>query len=306
MPMRSPQEAGTPRVRSMRGVRMVTDRPFTALSLGAGQGSTALAIAIADRLVAPSGYDFGALRLDKVTFADTGSELSSTYLNIERLREYLRARGVEIDVVRRSGRPLFEQVMARTSGEITGGAPALPFFLAPDGKAMQQCTHDYKSRPLDRAVKIAAKAAGKLLDVQILIGFTIDEWKRMRGPRADWPKGWRFAYPMIDAKVDRGWAVEVCRRALGYVPVSSACAFCPHRPDVGPGGRSWIRDNDPAAWAKVVALDAACRKGYSGLRQDAYISKLRLPVTEALDVAQRQGEFWEDGSGGCDEGRCFT
>lgn len=280
---------------------------FRALSLGAGQGSTALAIAIADGLVV-RGYNFGALRPCKVTFADTGGELEATYRHIERFTPYLERRGLTVDVVRATGLPLREKVLARVRGEITSGAPALPFFLAPEGKAQQHCTYDFKSEPLDRSVRHALKALASPPDaVEIVIGFTCEEMLRMRGPRADWPPSWRFRYPMIEAGVNRGWAQEVCNAALGYVPASSACAFCPHRPDVGPGGRAWIRENEPETWAKVVELDAAIRHGYMGLRQPAYVSKLLLPVEDALVAAARQGEFWsEDGTQGCDDGRCFT
>lgn len=306
--------------------------PFRALSFGAGQGSTALVIAIADKLVV-NGYDFGAIKLDKVTFADTGGELQATYRHIERMKEYLAYRGIHLDVVRAKGLPLRERVLARARGEIKSGAPALPLFLKetahlvtvyPDvekgedfepyietrvisGKAQQQCTYDFKSQPLDKSVKAILDGANRESEVEILIGFTSEEWMRARGPRKDWPPGWKFRYPMIEAGVNRGWAQDVCRAALGHVPVSSACAFCPHRPDTGPGGRKWIKENEPETWAKVVELDAAIRTGYMGLVAPAYISKLRMPVDEALAAASAQGELWsEDGSNGCDDGRCFT
>lgn len=305
---------------------------YRALSLGAGQGSTALVIAIADKLVV-RGYDFGAIALDRVTFADTGGELQATYSHLARLTEYLAPRGIRVETVRARGLPLREKVLARARGEIKSGAPAVPFFLGetavpvtvyPDveagedfapyestrviaGRAKQHCTYDFKSKPLDRVVRRDAKSAGKLNDVEVVIGFTCEEMMRMRGPRKDWPEGWRFRYPMIEAGVNRGWAQDVCRAALGSVPPSSACAFCPHRPDTGAGGRAWIKEHEPETWAKVVEFDAAIRHGYMGLQAPAYISKLRLPVDDALRAASAQGEFWdENGGNGCDDGRCFT
>lgn len=279
-------------------------RVFRSLSLGAGQGSTALAIACADGLVA-NGFDFGTVRPDIVNFADTGGELRATYDHLAKLTDYLAARGVQVGTVRKTGkRDLRETVLARVRGEVTSGAPALPFHLSPTGKANQSCTYDFKSVPLDRATKRAAKAS-RAERVEVLIGFTVEEWMRIRDPRPDWPKGWTFRYPMIEARVNRGWCQDVCRAALGYVPQSSACAFCPHRADVGPGGRAWIKANEPETWAKVVEFDAAIRHGYMGLIQPAYVSRMLLPVEEGLAAAQKQGEFWPEALG-CDSGVCFT
>lgn len=284
---------------------MTEPKTFRSLSLGAGQGSTALAIACADGLVV-NGFDFASVRPDIVNFADTGGELQATYDHLGKLTAYLAARGIAVGTVRKTGtRDLRGTVLARVRGETKAGAPALPFHLAPTGKANQSCTYDFKSMPLDRATKRAAKAAGATI-VEVLIGFTVEEWMRIRDPRPDWAPGWRFRYPMIEARVNRGWCQEVCRAALGYVPQSSACSFCPHRPDVGPGSRAWIKANEPETWAKVIEFDAAIRRDYMGLRQTAYLSRMLLPVEDALVAASRQGEFWIDGSGGCDDGACFT
>ena len=282
-----------------------TARPFRSLSLGAGQGSTALAIACADGLKV-NGFDFATVRPDIVSFADTGGELLATYQHLAKLIPYLTDRGLSVGIVRKNGtRDLRETVLARARDEIKSGAPAVPFHLAPTGKANQSCTYDFKSVPLDRATKKASKLANST-SVEILIGFTVEEWKRIRGPRKTWPDNWSFRYPMIEAGVNRGWCQEVCRAALGYVPQSSACAFCPHRPDVGPGGRAWIKENEPETWAQVVEFDHAIRVNYMGLRQRAYVSRLLLPVEQAVHAASAQGEFWVDGSNGCDSGECFT
>lgn len=242
---------------------------FRALSLGGGQVSTALAIAIVERRVV-NGYDFGALSpLDKITFADTRAnsgpeflgELEATYAHLKTFGEYLAAHGHLLDVVRATGPGLMQRVLGRIGGYFRS-APAMPFYLADTGQAAQHCTRDFKGRPIDRSVKIAARNRGKLHDVEVLIGYSIDEWSRCRsGTPDEWPDGWRWRYPLVEARVGRGWCIETCREALGYVPVSSACAFCPHRPDVGPGSRAEIRASEPATWAKVVAFDAAIRGG---------------------------------------------
>lgn len=276
---------------------------FRSLSLGGGQGSSALLVACADGLVV-NGFDFGSVRPDLVQFADTGGELQATYRHVATLTEYCAARGIEVRTVRRTGLSLPDRILGKCAGTVRS-APQVPWQLAPTGKAGQQCTTDYKSKPLDASTKRTAKAR-KASRVEILIGFTVEEWMRVRDPRKDWPDGWTFRYPMIEARVNRGWAQEVCRAALGYVPEPSACAFCPHRPDVGPGGRAWIRANEPKTWDLVVRVDDAIRHRYAGLRQDAYISRRLVPVDRAIDGAETQGTLFRDGSEGCDEGRCFT
>lgn len=274
------------------------------LSLGAGQGSTALAIACADRLVV-NGFDFATVRPDIVTFADTGGELEATYRHLAVLTEYLAKRGLEVVTVRRwKDRTLRETVLARARGDRKANAPAIPVFLAPDGKAMQHCTYDFKTVPLDRRTKVAFKRMGAT-HAEVLVGYTIEEFSRCRTPRKEWPDGWTFRYPLIEARMNRGACQDVCRSALGYVPESSACAFCPHRPDRGPGGREWIRANEPETWKQVVEFDEAIRTNYMGLRKRAFVSGLRLPVNEALDVAREQGELWRDGGSGCADG-CMT
>jgi len=282
-------------------------RPFTALSLGAGQGSTALAIAIIQGLtreVRPGKvYDFSEITLDKITFADTGDEIASTYEHVEKFEAWLKSKGVTLEVVRKEGISLSDSIRERIEGR-RKSASAIPAFLAPTGKAAQHCTRDWKSRPLDRSVK---RAAGKGRTVEVLIGFTIEEWMRIpaKMPK-EWPALWTRRYPLIEAGANRGWCVDVCLEHLGYVPQSSACAHCPHRPDVGPGSRTWIRDNEPETWKKVVAFDALIRDGSSwGLRQPAFLSKTLLPAELALEAANRQGMI-EFGADGCDSGRCFT
>lgn len=277
---------------------------FRSLSFGAGIGSTALAIATIEGLKV-NGFDFGLHRPNVIAFADTGGELQATYRHVEEFGEWVRSKGVEFVVLRRKGPDLRTRVLDRIAGKTRSGAPCLPFHLEPDGKAMQQCTYDYKGTVLDKYLLRTTKAMKWSGPVRVMQGLTFDEFHRMRTARDYWPKTWAFSYPMIDAKCGRGWAVDVCRAHLGRVPQSSACFFCPHRADVGPGSRAWIRENEPETWARLVEFDAAIRNGYAGLRQKAFLSGLRLPVTEAVDVASKQGHLF--GATFCgDGGSCGT
>lgn len=124
-----------------------------------------------------------------------------------------------------------------------------------------------------------------------------------------WPVGWEKRYPMVEAKVNRGWCMSVLNAAYprGFNVQPSACSFCPHRPDTGPGGRLWIKDNEPETFREVEEFDAAIRNGYGGIRRKCYVSSRRAAVADAIAQRTEQAEFWSpDGADGCDDGVCFT
>lgn len=278
---------------------------FTSLSLGAGPPSTALAIAIADKLtreVRPGlTFDFGTLHVDLLQFADTGDELDATYAHLPKLAAYLEPRGMKLEIVRASHGKSLSQVWFERMAGLRRSAPALPLYLTGtpegDGQGRQQCTSEFKSRVLDANAKRRARAVGVRTGVCVLMGYIIEEWKRMRQPKLYDKWGWTRGYPLIDAGANRGWSEEVCRAALGYVPVSSACDHCAHRPSVGPGSRAWIKANEPHRWEKIKRLDAALRHPPGINATAAFIAQERLPVEEALASASRQGELFIDGGG---------
>ena len=285
----------------------MTSPYFTSLSLGAGPPSSALAIAIADRLkreVHPGlTFDFGALKVDLLQFADTGDELDATYAHLPRLAAYLEPRGMKLEIVRASHGKSLSQVWFERMAGLRRSAPALPLYLkgslAGDGQARQQCTSEFKSRVLDANTKRRARAAGVRSGVRVLMGYLIEEWQRMKTLERYTKWGWDRGYPLIDAKANRGWSEDVCRAALGYVPVSSACDHCAHRPSVGPGSRAWIKENEPHRWEKIIRLDAALRHPPGIDAESAYIAAERLPVEEALVAAQRQGSLFPCAADGC-------
>jgi len=283
---------------------------FVSLSLGAGAPSTALVIAIVKGLTRETRpghvFDFGTIRPDLVQFADTGDELDATrWTHIPKFSSWLAQHGVALEIVRPShGLSLSEVWLQRMQG-LRASAPAVPLHLLnprgdnAKGQARQQCTSEFKSRILDANAKRRARARGIRTGVHVLMGYTIEEWKRMRTPERYVEWGWTRGYPLIDAGANRGWCERVCLEHLGYVPEPSACVHCAHRPTLGPGSREWIKENEPQSWRKVVEFDAAMRHP-PGIDADAaFVAEELLPVEDALALARKQGTLWQDGGRGC-------
>lgn len=294
----------------------MTDRVFRSLSLGAGQQSTALAIACVLGLeVADGGVRYSFPSVDRIAFADTGNEMPQTYDHLDRFGGWLRERGHELHVVRATERRgensrgfggLAQRVADRASG-LAPGSPGIPHFSRDeDGvqvRSRQHCTWDFKSVPLDRATKRAADGR----PVEVLIGYSLEESHRMAEARSHWPNGWRFRYPLIEARVRRAWSVAVCEEHLGYAPTSSACWHCPHRPATGMGSFAEIRDTDPETWRKVIEFDRVIRDGTKrGLRGDWFLTRHCLPIEEAVREAERQGTFEWPGEDAACVGGCWT
>lgn len=284
--------------------------PFTALSWGGGQQSTAILIASTLGLTI-NGYTFP--KLDLAVFADTGSESEGTNESIERVAAWAVARGTRCVVVEatqlkrgkeRGLNSLGDLVVARMTGDPRApkSTPQLPLFTKnPDGtngKTRKDCTWDMKSIPLDRAVRDAARDVGKRNHVTQLIGFGIEEVHRMRtNPHAK--EGWRYEFPLIRARMGRGDTTALCQEHLGFTPPPSACVFCPYR-----GIAGW-KALGPADFEEVVRVDAAIRDSRNaGLDGECFLSDRRVPVEQAIEADDRQPML--PFGGRCDSGSCWT
>ena len=287
--------------------------PFTALSWGGGQQSTAILVASTLGLTI-SGYAFP--RLDLAVFANTGSESQDTYTAIERVAEWARKRGADVRIIEGShirrgktlGLPsLGDLTVARVTGDprLDGKTtPQLPAFTknpgGTRGRLNKDCTWDLKSVPIDQAVRRAAKDAGKRNTVTQLIGFGIEEVHRMRSnPHAK--EGWTTAFPLIRAKMNRGATQTLCQEHLGFVPPPSACVFCPFR---GVAGWRELRDHHPEDWSEVLRVDAAIRdSSRAGIEHPVYLSDQLVPVGKAIERDDKQLTLF---GGECDDGGCWT
>ncbi len=187
------------------------------LSFGGGLQTTALAIMVAK----------GELKVDEVVFADTGAEKPETYWYMD---NYIKPM-LDISVVR-SHLPSYS----------FGDMYAHYWRLAAIPSVIQRrCTDHFKLRPINKYYK------GQ--EVEMLIGFSLDEAHRARKKRTLWAKE---SYPLIEQQL----TAEDCRQIiLGYglpIPVKSSCFICQYQkvPEW-----NWLKNNHPDLFNKALALE---------------------------------------------------
>lgn len=300
---------------------------LTLLSLGAGVQSTTLALMACRGELGP---------LDGAIFADTGWEPPRVYRHLDRLAGEFQRAGIPLHRV--SNGHLRKDTLDPANRYVS-----IPYFtLAPEGTMVRdeitetdengqwmvvgyseprpatrreregigrrQCTHEYKLKPIGRAVRMLLGAAppdfrtvprGRLAEQWI--GFSADEVHRIN----DRPENryTRKRYPLIELGMTR----KDCERWLtvaGWRDVAkSACIGCPFH-----GNEAWrnMRDRDPESWSDAVEFDRSIRKG--GVRDgrpaldgEAFLHRSRLPLdiapidrVTAREWGQRQIDIYDE------------
>ena len=263
-----------------------TEPRLRVLSLGAGvQSSTVLLMSCIGELP----------KLDAAVFADTGWEPQAVYRHLEWLEGIAGEHGIPVhrvsvgnikeDALRyqvaykgpESGRQLQKGITE--DGRTRWGS--MPYFiLNPDGsKGMikRQCTSEYKIVPIERFIKRTLLGTKKYAripkdTVELWMGISTDEMRRLRMSREPWKKHW---FPLIDTGMSR----TTCYKWMdehGYPePPRSSCLGCPFHSDA-----EWrnIKQNSDE-WAGVVAFDRAIRK-CGGMRGDVFLHSSRRPIED--------------------------
>lgn len=188
------------------------DKPFIALSYGAGTNSTAILVGFYERGIRP----------DVITFADTGSEKPHTYAHMVAMNNWLLSIGFpEIVVVRKQYRGgqianLYDHCFERNM------LPSLAY-------GFKNCSQKFKIEPQNKFLNNhePAKAVwangGKITKV---IGYDSDEQRRMQNaPMAD--KKYNMWYPLVEWEWNRKDCIAAIARAGLPQPGKSACYFCP-------------------------------------------------------------------------------
>ncbi len=210
-------------------------QPVT-FSFGGGADGTALLFEMRNRDMRP----------DLIQFADTGNwdaEKPETYTHVERMNDWTKKTwGLEIIIVRNDGmygtleRNCLEKKML----------PSVAY-------GFKSCSDKYKRRPQEKycktwppAVEYWAKGCLKCglaknasihqigIDddhhayeppkVLKIIGFNADEWHRVKN--IEHPL-YEVRYLLVEFGIGRRRVEEICFENLGYVPIKSACRFCP-------------------------------------------------------------------------------
>lgn len=263
----------------------------TALSLGAGVQSTALALMLAHDELELTGTAQSVLKRkagDRLSvlenlepprvaiFADTGWEPAATYQHLERLEAALAAAPRPLEVRRVRAGDIREDVAHRINGTAKRYAN-LPVYVdtgagpGREGLLPRQCTREYKLDPIRR--ELAALGYGPRRPVASLIGISLDEFRRVKPGQ-----GWQHrAHPLVDARLTRhDLELYLERHGWGRVP-KSACVGCPLH-----GDAAWreLKTTSPDEWAQAVEFDELIRDRLPGLKGPAFLHRTLQPLAD--------------------------
>lgn len=282
------------------------------LSLGAGVQSTTLALMAAHDEIGPMP--------DCAIFADTGWEPKAVY---DHLAWLCSPNVLPFPVHIVSAGDLRADLLAGARGERWASIPAFTRTVTPAGAELavynedesgdltivgsrivatervgvgmirRQCTGDYKIVPIRRKVRellgIAGRRSPKAPVAEQWIGISFDEALRMKPSFEAWQIN---RWPLIEHGMTRQDCLRWLARHDYPQPPKSACIGCPFHSD-----DHWrrMRDHDPEAWADAVAVDAAIRTGFRGIRGDVYLHRSAVPLDQAdlsTEADRGQLDLW--------------
>lgn len=242
------------------------------LSLGAGIQSSALAL-MADRDL------YNLPKPDLAIFADTGWEPPEVYDHLEWLKKQL-----SYDVITVSAGNIRENILNGTNPEGQKFLDVPVFLINPDGSlgiAARQCTAHYKLRPIHQYLRQMlelkpGRRAPKTLQVEMMLGISIDEAARQKPSREEWITN---TFPLVDEGLSRAQLFEWFQNEYPDRPLPrSACIGCPYKSD-----SEWkhMKENDPDSWADAVFIDRALRETPTtrdAIKGAAFLHKSRKPL----------------------------
>lgn len=222
------------------------------LSLGAGIGSSAMALMMKD------GHISGFPQPDYAVFADTQSEPKHVYDTVEWLRDLL-----PYPIVTTSAGNLGENTWKALTGIPVPerghvgkhvGHIDLPVFST-SGLGRRQCTGYYKISPIKAKIRELAQAAPPALTAVQYLGISADEPRRVKPSLQKWLTS---QYPLYEKSITR----SDCRQYLderypGNPVLRSACYFCPFHTNA-----EWleIKEMYPELYQDALNMDQALQE----------------------------------------------
>jgi len=231
---------------------------------------------------------------DAAVISDTGREASETWRYYENvLRPELAAVGVDLVQLPHSFDGAGWNTVDLWGGK-DGKTALVPAYTTHAGGAQLKqtskfCSNEWKARPVERYYRSLGLTGGR-----IWIGFSIDEFQRMRG--FDPSAKWNHEYPLIDRRMTRGDCVALVTQRMGWPqPPRSSCWMCPYRTDA-----EWrhLKATDPQDFRAAVGLDTDLRS----VDPTLYLHRSGLPLA-SVDFNESQGDMLTDS---CASGMCFT
>ena len=274
------------------------DRAVTILNLGAGVQSTVLYLMAVK----------GELAFDCAIFSDLGDEPAPVYRHLEWLKT-LSGPVIHVLDAGRLGDHL--QKGQNSTGQRFASIPAWTAMREGQqtGCIQRQCTSEYKIRPIERFIRrtLLGLEHGERMPTGTRItqffGISLDEAGRayrIQGNARAWSEP---RFPLIEKSMIRRDCLSWLE-AFGVphqVP-RSACVFCPYKAD-----REWVwlRENDPAGFARAMEIDDTLRRDGTILNRKhhhkLYLHKSCIPLREVkfTDSEKGQSAFNFDCEGGC-------
>jgi hypothetical protein len=241
---------------------------FTYLSLGAGVQSSALLVLACtdDRVPKP----------DVAIFSDTGDEPQYVMDYLQMLKDYAEPFGINIVIAQKG--VLSEDALGRDKF-----VPIPLFTLHKDGSKgvlRRQCTREYKITPINKKVReiLGYKPRYRVKHkVRAMLGISTDEMQRMK---ESWMKWTTNTYPLIDLGISRKDCYQIMEQVGLPKPKKSACVYCPYHDDQY---WQWMKDEEPAEFAKAVDFDEAVRnKTMKGSESPAFVHRSCVPLADAV------------------------
>ena len=248
----------------------------TALSLGAGIQSTALA------LLLDEGRLPGLAKPDLAVFADTFADPPNVYATLDILETKL-----SYPIVRGSFSNLDQDVWKDAQGLPTRrhrtdagrGMPDIPVYSVDGGITQRQCTGKYKVDVIKRLVRQFAGVNPPALQVVQYMGISRDEVHRVKPAREQYIT---HRYPLVEHRWTRWACADYLSKNHPDVPAGrSSCYFCPFR-----SLPEWqaLRKEYPQLYQRAEELDTTLRTGPRRLS----LVKHRAGLKGMLQLVDRQ------------------
>lgn len=219
------------------------------VSYGGGTQSTAMI------LMALNG-DYGLSRPDFGVYADTGGE--PEFIN-EYVKYFIKLVKDTFDFdiyIIQNKKGLLHQLTieepktSKSGKKYTSSVP--PYFTKDSngkvGMLMRQCTHDFKTKPIERFIQ---SKIGKGTKYRIWIAISFDERSRMK---ISDNKNRENYYPLVENFIRRNESIDYVKKFGVKTPQRSSCFFCPFHSD---RYWQWLKDYHPTEFERAVEFEKA-------------------------------------------------
>lgn len=253
------------------------------LSLGAGvQSSTLLLMACKGLIEKP----------DVAIFADTGWERKVTYGHLKWLTSEAAKAGIPVVTVQE--RNVRDDSL--NAAELNKGYYFMPVFMTKNGGNLMMsrrlCTDRYKLIPIRKQIRnwLQVKPKQRIPEdaVNIQMGISLDEAKRMSLPSAKW---YFNSFPLVDMLMTRNDCIKWLRDNYnGLNVIKSACIGCPFH-----SNKEWRSIYDSAyEWDDALLVDETIRHGVAATKDYIqYLHSSGRPLREVdLRTPEDKGQLY--------------